>query len=53
MLDEELNIIKTFSSITKAYEYLGKPGNGHIAEACDGKRRTAYGYKWRYTNMNK
>ena len=41
--------IKIFPSIQKAYDFLGKSHSGHIASVCNGKRKTAYGYKWRYT----
>lgn len=41
-------IIRAYPSITEAYRALNKPHSGHIAEVCTGKRKTAYGYKWRY-----
>ena len=41
-------IIGIYPSIQKAYDSLGKQHSGHIAEVCVGKRKTAYGYKWRY-----
>jgi len=49
MIDKNtLQDIQIFSSIKKAYEFLGKQHSGHIAAVCNGKRKTAYGYKWRY-----
>ena len=41
-------IIKIFSSLVEAYAWLGKEKSGHIAEVCQGKRKTAYGYRWSY-----
>lgn len=49
MLDKDTNeIIQIFSSITQAYKFLQKTHSGHIAGVCNGKRKTAYGYKWKY-----
>lgn len=43
------NFITEYDSTTAAAKALGKSGNGgHISEVCNGKRRTAYGYKWKY-----
>lgn len=49
--------IQTFSSAIEAAKELGKMNNknidrgasSHISEVCRGKRKTAYGYKWRYS----
>lgn len=41
-------LIKTFPTRKEAYDYLGVPTNSHIREVCLGKRKTAYGYKWKY-----
>ena len=40
--------IRIFPSINKAYQFLNKQQSGHIASVCNGKRKTAYGYKWKY-----
>lgn len=49
MLDKTTNQpIITFSSITDAYEWLQKPKSSHITEVANGKRKQAYGYKWRW-----
>lgn len=49
MLDKDtLQEIQIFPSINKAYKFLGKQQSGHIAAVCKGKRKTAYGYSWRY-----
>lgn len=45
------NYIQTFSSIAQANLSLGKqPDASNIVTVCKGKRKTAYGYKWSYTN---
>lgn len=41
-------VINNFVSIKAAYNSLGKQHSGHIASVCNGKRKVAYGYKWRY-----
>lgn len=46
MLDENKNIIKTFSSYTECYKYFGKnPTNSNIQYQMR-KNRKAYGYYW-------
>ena len=51
--DLESNYIQTFASISEAERSLGKlRARQHIAEVCDGKRKTAYGYIWRYADLN-
>lgn len=42
-------LIKTFNSVREAGRFLGdERKNGHIADVCRGKRKVAWGYKWRY-----
>jgi len=41
-------IINIFPSLQAACDYLGKQSSGHIPDVCRGKRKTAYGYKWKY-----
>lgn len=41
------NIINRFSSASEAERYLNGRGS-HIGCCCLGKRKTAYGYKWKY-----
>lgn len=49
MLDKTtLQPIRTFSSLSEAFKYLNKRDSGHITDVCSGKRRTAYGYVWKY-----
>lgn len=48
-IDKNTNqILNIFPSIKAAYDRLGKQHSGHIAAVCNGKRKTAYGYKWKY-----
>lgn len=50
MLDKESEeILKVFSTTSETETFLKKPGSRrHVAEVCKGKRKTAYGYKWKY-----
>jgi hypothetical protein len=41
------NPIKEWESGTKAAQFLNK-GSGAISECCNGKRKTAYGYIWKF-----
>lgn len=48
-IDKETDkIIKVFSSIESAHKELKVRSSGHISAVCNGKRKTAYGYKWKY-----
>ena len=52
-LDKNTNeIINIFSSIKAAARSINK-NHCHISEACNGKRKTAYGYKWKFKEENK
>lgn len=45
--------IQSFSSINDAAIVLGdKKYHSHISQALNGKRKTAYGYKWSFTSEN-
>lgn len=46
--EEEL---KEFANSEQAGAYLGKTSGAHIREAATGKRKTAYGYKWKFKNV--
>lgn len=46
-LDLDDNIINRFSSASEAERYLNSKGS-HISCCCLGKRKTAYGYRWKY-----
>lgn len=44
-------LIKTFSSTQEASKYISiVKGHSHISDVCLGKRKTAYGYIWKYIN---
>lgn len=48
MLDKNIgDIIREFNSTTEAEKYLNAKGH-HISCCCRNKRKTAYGYKWKY-----
>lgn len=48
-LDKDTNeVLQVFASIAEAYKFLEKEYSGHIAAVCRGKRKTAYGFKWKY-----
>ncbi len=44
------NFIQSFPSLRAAAKALNKAGVSHISDACKGKRKTAYGYIWKFTN---
>ena len=41
-------IIQIFNSLTEAAKSLGNKSAGCIGEVCSGKRKSAYGYIWKY-----
>lgn len=49
-LDIETNeYIAEFPTLSDAANAIGAfNGDGHISDVCKGKRKTAYGYKWKY-----
>lgn len=50
MLDKETEeIIKIFNSRYEAAKYISNSYNAesHIMAVCSGKKKTAYGYKWK------
>ena len=49
MVDKNTNQdIRAFSSANEATKFCKGKGHSHILEVCKGKRKTAYGYKWRF-----
>lgn len=40
--------IKTFPSLSAAAREINTKGISHISDVCKGKRKTAYGYKWKF-----
>ena len=47
--DLQDNFINSFPSVREAARSLGKEGYSHISDVCKGKRKTAYGYKWSFS----
>lgn len=45
--DLQDNLIKEFPSLMQVYRELGF-SYGHIGDCCNGKLKTAYGFKWKY-----
>lgn len=50
MLDKDTEeLLKIFPTTDETEQFLQKPlSRRHVAEVCKGKRKTAYGYKWKY-----
>ena len=46
--DLDGNYIQTFPSAHEAAKSLNKKGVSHITDVCKGRRKTAYGYIWKY-----
>ena len=48
-LDKDKNVIEVFENTNKAIKKLGRiRGSDNIKLCCDKKRKSAYGYYWRY-----
>lgn len=48
-IDAKTNkVINTFSCLKEALDFIGKKYKRSIEDVCNGKRNTAYGYKWKY-----
>lgn len=41
-------VISIYNNTTEAKKAVGAPRTGSIVQCCDGKRKTAYGFRWRY-----
>lgn len=49
MYDKQDNKLREFNSVIDANQYLGKrKHSSNINKCCNGKHKTAYGYKWKY-----
>ena len=46
--DLNMNFIQAFPSVHAAAKALNKTGVSHISDVCKGKRKTAYGFIWRF-----
>lgn len=47
-LDKDGNVIAIFDSAKIAAQSFGRPKDSHICDCCKGKRKTCFGYRWRY-----
>lgn len=47
-LDQNKNILGFYSSASEAGRSIGVNNSAHITDVCQGKRKTTYGYYWRY-----
>ena len=47
-LDTKENILNEFESLCEASRFLNKSSHHNIMYCCNGKTKTAYGYKWKY-----
>ena len=45
---ETNKVLRTFESIVDAGRHMGKMYGGSISHACNGRLKTAYGFKWAY-----
>lgn len=43
-------ILKTYDSVNNAFKELNKNYGGNIKLVCEGKRKSAFGYKWSFTS---
>lgn len=49
-LDKDGNVIAIFNSAKEAAQSFGRPKDSHIGDCCKGRRKTCFGYGWRYEN---
>lgn len=49
-LDSNDNIIAIFNSAKEAAQSFGRSKDSHIGDCCKGRRKTCFGYKWKYFN---
>ena len=47
-LDKDGNVIAIFNSAKEAAQSFGRPKDSHIGDCCKGRRKTCFGYRWRY-----
>ena len=47
MFDDKNNILNVFNGISEVKKFL-KRDTSCVVQCCDGKRKTAYGYKWKF-----
>lgn len=51
MFDKEGNLIKTFSKVSDVYPYLNKTNNGYVSQVLKGRRKSAWGYVFKYKHI--
>ena len=51
MLNEEGEVIKTFDKVSDVYKFFDKRDNGYISQVLKGRRKSAWGYKFRYKHI--
>lgn len=51
MFDKEGNLIKTFSKVSDVYPYFNKTNNGYVSQVLKGKRKSAWGYVFKYKHI--
>ena len=51
--DLENNLLKIWNNQLEIKKELGISQTNNISNCCNGKRKSAYGYKWRYENVYK
>ena len=51
MLSKSGDYLRTFQSINDAVAYLGKRTGTAIGQCCKGRSKSAYGYLWRYADV--
>lgn len=49
-LDENDSVIAIFNSAKEAAQSFGRTKDSHIGDCCKGRRKTCFGYRWRYVN---
>ena len=47
-LDKDGNVIAIFNSAKEAAQFFGKLKDSHIGDCCKGRKKTCFGYRWRY-----
>lgn len=47
-LDKDGNVIAIFNSAKEAAQSFGRHKDSHIGDCCKGRRKTCFGYGWRY-----
>jgi len=51
MYDKQGNFIKEFKNPTEAYKFFGKRDNGIISQVLKGRRKSTWGYVFKYKNL--